>query len=172
MRRGRRFYLWLIPLAALLLGFSASWAFAQGLDPTDDEVNAVARQLYCPVCENVPLDACGTVACEQWRGIIRDKLAQGWTEEQIKDYFVAQYGDRVLAEPPPRGFNWLVYIVPLLAFAGGSFALYQGFKHWKSPAEGKPPGGKTPRPAAGDPVMDEYMDKVEEALRERTGEGS
>jgi cytochrome c-type biogenesis protein CcmH len=160
--------LWLIPLAVLLLGLSSSLALAQGSDPTDDEVNAVARQLYCPVCENIPLDACGTVACEQWRGIIRDKLAQGWSEEQIKDYFVAQYGDRVLAEPPRKGFNWLVYIVPLLAFAVGSFALYQGFKHWRS--EGMRPVKKASRSTAGDPVMDEYMDKVEEALRKRTGE--
>ena len=43
--------------------------FAQGSDPTDDDVNAVAKQLYCPVCENIPLDACGTAACEQWRGL-------------------------------------------------------------------------------------------------------
>ena len=69
------------------------------------------KQLFCPVCENIPLDTCGTAACEQWRGIIRDKLAEGWSEEEIKAYFVDQYGDRVLAEPPARGFNWVIYIV-------------------------------------------------------------
>ena len=47
-------------------------AFAQGEDPppsgpSDDEVNAIAEQLYCPVCENVPLDVCGTQACADWR---------------------------------------------------------------------------------------------------------
>ena len=83
-----------------------------GIGPTDDDVNAVAKQLFCPVCENIPLDTCGTAACEQWRGIIREKLSEGWTEDQIKNYFVEQYGDRVLAEPPAQGFNWVVYLVP------------------------------------------------------------
>ena len=66
--------------------------------PTDDEVNRVATQMYCPVCENVPLDVCPTTACADWRADIRDKLSQGWTEQEIKDYFAAQYGDRF--KPP------------------------------------------------------------------------
>ncbi len=38
-------------------------ALAQGQPPTDDEVNRIAKQLYCPVCENTPLDVCPTQAC-------------------------------------------------------------------------------------------------------------
>jgi cytochrome c-type biogenesis protein CcmH len=41
--------------------------FAQQPTPSDDQVNAIARQLYCPVCENTPLDVCPTTACHQWR---------------------------------------------------------------------------------------------------------
>ena len=85
---------------------------SQPPQPSDDQVNAIARQLYCPVCENIPLDVCPTQACMQWRELIREKLSAGWTEQQIKDYFVQQYGDRVLATPPPRGLNWLAYILP------------------------------------------------------------
>ena len=80
--------------------------------PSDDAVNAVASQLYCPVCENIPLDVCSTQACVQWRELIREKLAQGWTATQVKAYFVQQYGDRVLAVPPREGINWLIYILP------------------------------------------------------------
>ncbi len=70
--------------------------------PTQDDVNAVARQLFCPVCENTPLDVCPTEACEQWRDVIRTKLVEGQSEREILDYFALQYGDSVLAEPPPR----------------------------------------------------------------------
>src|SRR5512143_2921389 len=73
--------------------------------PSADDVNRVARQMYCPVCENIPLDVCPTTACEKWRETIREKLAAGWTDQQIMDYFVAQYGERVLANPSGRGFN-------------------------------------------------------------------
>ncbi len=86
---------------------------------TDDQVNSVAKQMYCPVCENIPLDVCPTQACHDWRELIRQKLAQGWTDQRIKDYFATQYGVRVLAEPPATGLNWLVYILPWVAFLGG-----------------------------------------------------
>lgn len=108
---------------------------AQDPTPSDDEVNAIAKQLYCPVCENIPLDTCGTQACKQWRGIIRDKLGEGWSEAEIKQYFVDQYGDRVLAEPPRRGLNWLAYIVPPAAFAAGAYLLYKGFRTWSTASE-------------------------------------
>ena len=111
----RKTFLFSLLLAFLFAGLNGVSAFAQDVDPflpSDDDVNAVSKELYCPVCENIPLDVCETKACEQWRELIREKLADGWSEEQIKDYFVLQYGDRVLSEPPRRGFNWLVYILP------------------------------------------------------------
>jgi cytochrome c-type biogenesis protein CcmH len=128
--------------------------------PTDDEVNAIAKQMYCPVCENIPLDVCPTQACTEWRELIRDKLALGWSENQIKLYFVDQYGDRVLATPPARGLNWLVYIIPPLAFFAGAFLLYKVFKGWKKPVS---PGSPVETPPT---IDDEYVQRLEKDLRE------
>ncbi len=93
----------------LLVGLTVTIASAQDPQPqpaasgvTDDQVNVVAKQLYCPVCENVPLDVCPTQACAEWRELIRLKLAEGRSVEWIKEYFAQQYGDRVLAQPPAR----------------------------------------------------------------------
>ncbi len=110
----RRKWFWGAFLTALVMaGISISTATAQEKTPvTDDQVNEVARQLYCPVCENTPLDVCPTTACAQWRALIREKLELGWSKDQITVYFVNQYGDRVMAEPPRRGLNWLVYVIP------------------------------------------------------------
>src|SRR5512138_1525512 len=88
-----RTLLWSFALALVFLLVSAAVSLAQTPQPSDDQVNAVAKELYCPVCENIPLDVCPTQACAQWRELIGDKLAQGWTAEQIKSYFVEQYGD-------------------------------------------------------------------------------
>jgi len=108
--------LWLVrPLAFVLLTvyclLMPGWVSAQGSEPTDDQVNAVAHQLYCPVCENTPLDVCPTQACTQWRATIKEKLAAGWSEQQIKDYFVQQYGERVLAQPSTSGFNIVLWVL-------------------------------------------------------------
>ncbi len=112
MRRGLLLAAGALGVLALTMLLWAQPARAQAPTPSDDQVNVIARQLYCPVCENLPLDVCPTQACAQWRETIREKLALGWTEAQIKQYFVEQYGDRVLATPPATGLNWLVYLLP------------------------------------------------------------
>ena len=164
----------MILLACMLLSMSSSLALAAGTtpwqqdspprQPTDDEVNAVAKQLYCPVCENIPLDVCPTLACEQWRSLIREKLAAGWSEEEIKTYFVNQYGDRVLATPPTRGLNWLVYIIPPLAILAGAFLLFRAFSAWRKPAVDSEP--QTPLVVA-EGTTDEYAARLEDELRKR-----
>jgi cytochrome c-type biogenesis protein CcmH len=107
--------------------------------PSDDEVNSVAGQIYCPVCENVTLDVCSTTACAQWRELIREKLAQGMTSDQIKDYFVQQYGDRVLAVPPRTGLNWTLYLLPIFIFV---VALLLTVRHILSSRSPRPPKEK------------------------------
>ena len=162
---------WLLPLLSLsflLLGVvSVQAQSGTPHTPTDDEVNAVAGQLYCPVCENIPLDVCGTQACAQWRDLIREKLSEGWTPEEIKAYFAEQYGDRVLATPPPRGINWMVYVLPPVLILAGAVILVQAFRTWKTPAE-EPPGTETTRPESPFPTSDdEYIARLEEELKNR-----
>jgi cytochrome c-type biogenesis protein CcmH len=164
-------FFWGVVLA-LLMGFViAGAALAQDNPPgavTDDQVNAVARQLYCPVCENIPLDVCGTQACAQWRELIREKLGEGWSERQIKDYFASQYGDRVLAMPPPRGLNWLVYILPPLAILAGIFILYSAFRAWKKPVAAAAAEQDAAHPSGPpDAAQDEYVARLEDELSNR-----
>lgn len=129
--RGAKFRVFVsLCLCVFLLPVIAVPASAQTREPTDDEVNAIARQLYCPVCENIPLDVCPTQACAQWRATIKEKLAEGWAEQQIKDYFVEQYGMRVLAAPPVQG----LWILPWLAFLAGVGVLIYYLRAIRRPA--------------------------------------
>jgi cytochrome c-type biogenesis protein CcmH len=155
-----------LTLGLLLLVLLSSSTFAQERTPSDDEVNAIAKQLYCPVCENVPLDVCPTQACEQWRETIREKLALGWSDDQIKTYFVQQYGDRVLATPPARGLNWLVYVLPPLAALIGLGILIAVLRKWRAEAVASPVGGETGAPEVSSD--DPYVARLEEELKRRT----
>lgn len=121
----------IISLTSLLV---ASVAYAQGdqpYSPTDNDVNRVAKQLYCPVCPNTPLDVCETKACEDWRAQIRDQLSEGWTDQQVIEYFVAQYGERVLAEPQRKGFTSLVWFLPMIVALIGLWIVYEILKNWR-----------------------------------------
>ncbi len=152
----------LLALLGALLVFGAAQAQAPTPAPvTDDQVNAIAGQLYCPVCENVPLDVCGTPACAQWRGLIREKLAQGQNQQQIKEYFVNYYGDRVLAEPPRRGLNWLVYVLPPVFILGGALILARVLRNMRRvPAS----AGPVPEePLSEDPYVARFEEQVRKA---------
>jgi cytochrome c-type biogenesis protein CcmH len=154
-------------LIAIALGFLLTQSVvAQDPTPTpvitDDQVNAIARQMYCPVCENTPLDVCPTQACIEWRELIREQLAQGWTEQQIKEYFVQRFGARVLAAPPASGLNWLVYAIPPLAFLAGAILLYGAFRSFRKPGV-KSTEEATQHVSADDP----YIERIEEELRKQ-----
>jgi cytochrome c-type biogenesis protein CcmH len=151
--------------------------FAQGTPPTDDEVNKIAKQLYCPVCESTPLDVCPTEACRQWRDVIRTMLSEGRSEAEIKQHFVEQYGVRVLNEPPNRLVS---YLVPGIAILLGAFTLLRGFQAWKKPGVKGPTSiqkervAKSPSEEPSDvltgeaqPAQDQYIARMEEELRKR-----
>lgn len=159
-------------LIALLVTLFASPVFAQDPTPSDDEVNKIAKQLFCPICQSTPLDVCPEEACRQWRELIREMLAQGKSEAEIKQYFLEHYGPQVLNEPPNR---LLTYAVPIAAFLLGAFMLYRGFQVWKKPvATGS---GSLTKSRADDrrngrseanPVQDPYIAKLEEELKKRS----
>jgi cytochrome c-type biogenesis protein CcmH len=151
----------------LALMFAALWvrsASAQQPTPSDDEVNAIAQQLFCPVCENTPLDVCPTQACHDWRELIRQMLAEGKNADQIKQYFVDHYGARVLSEPPRAGFNWLIYVVPPLAFLVGVYLLFRAFRLWRRPEKEHLTGTDSGSNLIPD---DGYVARLEEELRKR-----
>ena len=160
MKRLPFFFVLTLVLAALWTGSAASQDPIP--TPSDDDVNRVARQMFCPVCENTPLDVCPTTACAQWRALIRQKLSEGWTDAQIKDYFVEQYGVRVLAEPPASGLNWLVYIIPPALFLIGVFIVFRAFQSMRKTAQ-----VEINDVDAAAPSGDDYLQRVEEELKKR-----
>ena len=153
-----RLYVLFVTLA--LAGFWIIPVTAQAPTPTDDEVNRIAKQLYCPVCESTPLDVCPTEACRQWRDLIRTMLADGKSDSEIKQYFVEHYGARVLAEPPNR---LVTYLVPGIAILAGALLLLRGFQMWIKPSISTTDGMETEHKPAQDP----YVARLEEELKKQ-----
>jgi cytochrome c-type biogenesis protein CcmH len=131
-------------------------AFAQ--QPTMDEINAVARKLSCPTCTGIDVADCPTETCAQWRAKVGEMLAQGQSEQEILDYFAARYGDHVLQVPPTRGFFLWVWLLPIIAIAGGLAVLVYLVRGWsRKPAP-------APMEAEDEAAEDEYLQRVEQDL--------
>jgi cytochrome c-type biogenesis protein CcmH len=150
----------ILPIVVGALLVAARAARAQSPTPSADDVNRVARQLYCPVCQNIPLDVCPTEACAKWRDTIREKLAAGWQDQQILDYFRAQYGDRVLANPTARGFNILIWVIPPIVLAAGALFLWSFLR-------GETPGAAPAETAPPAVPADKYVEQLEKELEKR-----
>lgn len=156
-----RFTSYVLLLALVLAGVLTVPVLAQDPTPTDDEVNRIAKQLYCPVCESTPLDVCPTEACRQWRDLIRSMLAEGKSEEEIKQYFVTQYGVRVLAEPPNR---MVTYLVPVVVILLGAILLFRGFQMWMKPSTTAADAAETESTSQ---ATDPYIARLEEELKKQ-----
>lgn len=98
---------------------------------TADDVNAVARKLYCPVCENIPLDTCGTLACAQWRDEIRIQLEEGRTPQQVIDDFVARFGERVVGTPQDPTLRLLSLLTPWAVTGLAAIGAVLIFMRWR-----------------------------------------
>jgi len=154
-----------IPLAVIIVIalslFLSVNVFAQGPAPTDDEVNKVAKKLYCPVCENTPLDVCPTEACRQWREQIREMLSEGKTEDEIIDYFAVTYGERSTGDPRDK---LKAYLIPVVAILLGAALLVSALRMWKKPIVTE---SASPKTEAKQVHQDEYIAKMEEELKKR-----
>jgi cytochrome c-type biogenesis protein CcmH len=155
----------------LIIAVPVSVAQSPQQEVSDDEVNAIAKDLYCPVCESTPLDVCPTQACADWREVIRTKLSEGQTAEQIEEYFAIQYGARALAEPPRSGFTLALWIVPIAAILTGLFFFARFLRNINSG------GTQELALSSADPTLtnnieagpdkDDYEARIEQELRER-----
>lgn len=136
MKRSDKFLVLALLAAGLLLvlAWQTRPAAAQGsgdtfqLPPgvTWDDVNAIARNMFCKVCAGIPLDECESVACVQWREEIARQLGEGRTKNEIMDYFAQRYGQDVAAIPRNKRDRTLAYAVPItLVLAMGAVGVVQ-----------------------------------------------
>lgn len=167
-----RFTIYVLLGITFSLLFSPAAAQESGRAVTDDEVNAIAKELYCPICESTPLDVCPTQACKDWREVIRTKLAEGQTKEEIKAYFELQYGARALAEPPQSGFSLSAWIIPFVLVSVVLFGFIYYMRSIRAPQASQTSGVDESGTLAQDPQVqpepdqDDYVARIERELRD------
>jgi cytochrome c-type biogenesis protein CcmH len=96
------------------------------------DVRAVSSQLRCVVCQGLSLQDSPSELAQEMRGIVREQLAAGRSQQEVKDYFVSKYGEWVLMEPKRQGFNLAVYVLPVVMLVGGAgFVVYKA-RQWSA----------------------------------------
>jgi cytochrome c-type biogenesis protein CcmH len=121
----------------------------------------IEQQVMCVVCKT-PLSVANGPQADAERRQIRRLIARGYTERQIKDALVAQYGERVLALPKASGFNVAVYVIPAALLLGGVAVLAIALPRWRR--RGRAPAAAWSTGPAGPPPTPEELRRVEEEL--------
>lgn len=142
---------------------------AVGTDPAFDARAArLADQLRCPVCLGNSVQDSPSELAHDMRQLIREQLAAGKTDAEIKQFFVERYGEWVLLNPEPRGFNLVVWLLPLVVVAGGGVGLWIAVAKWTARARSAPPApSHSPQSAVGGrggAADDEYLRRVREEV--------
>jgi cytochrome c-type biogenesis protein CcmH/NrfF len=87
-----------------------------GPAPPAEDVQAIAyrigAKLRCPVCQGMAVADSTSAAAIQMQQRIRELVAAGYDEDQIRSFFVDRYGEWILLDPEARGLNLLVWILP------------------------------------------------------------
>jgi cytochrome c-type biogenesis protein CcmH len=119
---------------------------------------AIETKLVCPVCHET-LDQSTAPVAQEMKALIRKRIAQGWTEQQILNEMVRNFGPGVLSTPAKHGFDLLAWLLPLGGALAGVVVLGFGARHWsRAPARSLPPGSSL------DPEIERRIDEELERL--------
>ena len=142
-------------LAAALLAVLAAGAPAAANEgrPTLAELET---ELICPTCHTT-LDQSNSAIADRMREFVRARIVAGDTKSQIKSKLVAQFGPAVLASPPKKGFDLLVWLLPLAGLAVGAVALALLTRRW-SRGRGSGEGPETGSRAPLEPEVERRLD--------------
>ena len=104
---------------------------AQENDPVlEAKTKTVASELRCPVCQGLSIQDSPSELAQQMRTVVKERLASGQSEQEVKDYFISKYGEWILLEPQAHGFNLLVYALPALLVVGGAGLIVLLVRRW------------------------------------------
>lgn len=86
---------------------------------SDDRAFVLDRELMCPVCAGQTIDQSNARIATDMRKLLREQIASGASDKEIKNYFVERYGNAVLATPPAHGFSLVSWVIAISIALGG-----------------------------------------------------
>ena len=122
-----------IRTVTIVLLFSAMASFGAGSNQQAAQVREIEDSLIAPCCWSQPVSEHYSEVAEQIRNEVEAMVAAGKSRDEILDFYVSKYGERILATPRAKGFNSLVYILPWAALIVGAWVVIVLLKKLRSP---------------------------------------
>lgn len=127
----------------------------------------IGSKLRCPVCQGVAISDSPAGMAVKMRGQVKDLVTKGYNEEQILTYFERSYGEFVRLEPPMRGLNLLVWLLPVVVLlAGAGLVIMKARQPTTATAavsasdRAAPGEGGSVKAAEVDPALAKYLERI------------
>jgi cytochrome c-type biogenesis protein CcmH len=135
--------------------------------PLEQEARQIERMLIAPCCWMQPVSEHASQASDEVKRQIRGWLGRGMTRQQVLDAFVEQYGVRILAEPPNRGFSRFLYLTPWLVFGVSTAGLVVLVRKMTAGRSGVgTAAASAPSEPAADRAAASYEQRLDDELRD------
>lgn len=109
------------------------WAFENEMLLANQKEEAKAEKIFksvrCLVCKGESLAESNAELAVNMRGLIRDKIAAGQSEADIKEYLVSRYGETILQKPPFEAKTYVLWLMPLVLLIIGGIIIARIIKH-------------------------------------------
>ncbi len=131
-------------LVALLALVQPAWAVDPSemlKDPVQEKrAEELGKGLRCMVCQSESIEDSNADLAKDLRIIVREHIAAGETNEQVRDYVVGRYGDYVLLKPPFKAATLVLWLGPFVLFfaALATVALFYRRRQSHAPAQPAP----------------------------------
>jgi cytochrome c-type biogenesis protein CcmH len=119
-------------LFALVLLMAAPAGAVEPDEILDDPVlearaRALSQEIRCLVCQNEPIDSSNADLARDLRILIRERMVGGDSDDQVKAFLVARYGDYVLFDPPMKPSTYALWFGPAVVLLLGMFGVFLFF---------------------------------------------
>ncbi|MEQ9447853.1 MAG: cytochrome c-type biogenesis protein [Rhodospirillaceae bacterium] len=149
-------------LSFLILGMAGPAVAVEPGEMLDDpaletRAREISKDLRCVQCQNESIDASDAQIARDMRILVRERLIQGDTDEEIIDYMISRYGDYVLFDPRLQPNTVLLWFGPALVFLIGLWIIVRRLRSAAS-AEPTPPLTPEERAALETSAVDDARD--------------
>ena len=129
--RGVRGWLPWIALGVVVVVVIAWVAWPSGTTSDADRAHDLAAELRCPDCESLSAADSQTQSARAIRRDLRDRIAEGQSDAEIRQVYIDRYGESILLKPEQNGLGLVVWGLPVLFVVVAGAGLVVAFRRWR-----------------------------------------
>ena len=137
MKQRRSLFLFLAAVAVVAAVWLALLLAAPKQETLDQRVHDVGERLKCPICQGESVADSPSWLAQQMRGVIRQQLQEGKSEQEVVQYFERSYGQQIVWSPQWQGFTLLAWLAPIALLFIGAVLVFLTVRDWHALAPGK-----------------------------------